>query len=80
LKICRQAHAKWQEEFDERVDPRGEKYYWMTGRFMNLDTESGTDVEALKENYASVVPVKFDLTDHNLRKQLSESWNMAVEE
>lgn len=31
VKICRQAHAKWQEEFDERLDPHNRKYYWMTG-------------------------------------------------
>src|SRR5690606_3926876 len=51
LKICRQAYAKWQEEFDERVDPRGEKYYWMTGRFVNMDKDKETDVEALKDGY-----------------------------
>lgn len=74
LKLCRQAYAKWQEEFDERVDPRGEKYYWMTGRFMNMDKDTGTDVEALKQGYASVVPVKFDLTDHQLKEQLEDEW------
>ena len=76
LKICRQANAKWQEEFDERVDPRGEKYYWMTGRFVNLDKDKETDVEALKDGYASVVPVSFDLTDHYYKKELSTLWEM----
>src|ERR1019366_4256917 len=28
MKICRQAYAKWAEEFDHRVDPRGKDYYW----------------------------------------------------
>lgn len=77
LKLCRQAYAKWQEEFDERVDPRGEKYYWMTGRFMNMDEKADTDVEALKQGYASVVPVKFDLTDYQLKQQLEKEWEMA---
>ncbi len=76
LKLCRQAYAKWEEEFDEREDPRGEKYYWMTGRFQNLDKGTGTDVEALKEGYASVVPVKFDLTDYALQKELADSWGI----
>ncbi len=30
LKVCRQAYAKYEEEFDERNDPRGSKYYWLT--------------------------------------------------
>lgn len=76
IKLCRQAHAKWQEEFDERVDPRGEKYYWMTGKFINMDNDKGeTDVEALKDGYASVVPVKFDLTDMRMKERLEGEWN-----
>lgn len=74
LKFCRQAHAKWEEEFDERIDPRGEKYYWMVGRFQNLDEGLGTDVEALKAGYASVVPVKFDFTDYQLKEALERDW------
>ena len=74
IKICRQAYAKWQEEFDHRVDPRGKDYYWMTGKFVNMDTGSDTDVEALAEGYASVVPVKFDLTDQLIKARLETDW------
>jgi len=74
MKLCRQAYAKWEEEFDERLDPRGEQYYWMVGRFVNLDKGTGTDVAALKEGYASVVPVKFDLTDYGQKERLEKDW------
>lgn len=74
IKLCRQAYAKWAEEFDHRVDPRGEDYYWMVGKFVNMDKENGTDVEALKAGYASVVPVKFDLTDMAMKARLEEEW------
>lgn len=74
LKICRQAYAKWEEEFDARLDPRGEEYYWMVGKFVNKDTGTGTDVEALKDGYASVVPVKFDLTDYEMKTRLEKEW------
>ena len=74
IKFCRQAHATWQEEFDHRVDPRGENYYWMVGKFVNLDKGHGTDVEALKAGYASVVPVKFDLTDIEMKQRLETEW------
>ena len=75
LKLCRQAYAKWAEEFDERTDPRGERYFWMVGKFVNMDEGKGTDVEALRDGYASVVPVKFDLTDMNMKERLEEEWN-----
>lgn len=74
IKICRQANAKWLEEFDEREDPRGEKYYWMVGKFVNRDNDEGTDVQALKEGFASVVPIKFDLTDHDMKAMLEKEW------
>src|SRR5438128_1738564 len=31
IRICRQANAKWVEDFDERRDPNGRRYFWMTG-------------------------------------------------
>jgi len=74
LKICRQADAKWAENFDHRIDPRGRDYYWMTGQFVNMDTGDGTDIEALKEGYASVVPIKFDFTDMQMKNWLEEEW------
>lgn len=74
IRICRQANAKWVEDFDERRDPHGKKYYWMTGEFKNLDTGEDTDVWALDNNYVSVVPVRFDLTDYTLKKQLEKDW------
>lgn len=73
IKVCRQADAKWVEAFDERRDPRGKKYYWLTGEFVNRDNGDDTDVWALANNYASLVPVQFDLTDYKLKKEI-EDW------
>lgn len=74
IRICRQAYAKWQEEFDHRVDPRGKDYYWMTGKFMNMDEREDTDVQALQNGYASVVPVRFDFTDEHMKQNLQQQW------
>jgi 5'-nucleotidase len=78
FKVCRQANAKWQEEFDERQDPNGRKYYWLTGKFVNFDQGEDTDEWALANNYASVVPVQFDLTAHHAISYLN-TWNFADE-
>ncbi|XZF14891.1 5'/3'-nucleotidase SurE [Chitinophagaceae bacterium MMS25-I14] len=77
LKICRQAYAKWAENFDHRVDPRGKDYYWLTGQFVNMDTENGTDIEALQQGYASIVPIRFDLTDRKMKSWLEAEWQDA---
>lgn len=74
IKVCRQAYAKYEEDFDERLDPTGKKYYWLTGEFKNFDKGTDTDVWALKNNYVSVVPVQFDLTNYVLKKQLEKKF------
>jgi len=73
IKVCRQAYAKYEEKFDERTDPNGRKYFWLTGDFLNFDKGKDTDVWALEHNYVSVVPVQFDLTNHKLKEKLEQS-------
>jgi len=65
MKICRQAKANWEEEFDERKDPNGRTYYWLTGKFVNYDKGDDTDERALENHFVSVVPVQYDVTAHH---------------
>lgn len=66
IKVCRQARATWIEKFDERKDPAGNPYYWLTGDFINYDEgKTDTDVWAVKNNFVSVVPVQFDMTGYS---------------
>jgi 5'-nucleotidase len=64
IRVCRQAKANWVEEFEERTDPKGRSYYWLTGKFINYDKADDTDEWALANQYVSVVPVQFDVTSH----------------
>lgn len=73
-RICRQAKAWWEDDFQPRKDPQGRIYYWITGQFVNHDSSDDTDVWALKNDYVSVVPVQFDLTAHHALDHL-KSWN-----
>lgn len=76
VKVCRQAYAKYEEDFEERKDPHGKRYYWLTGEFVNFDKGKDTDVWALKNNFVSVVPVQFDLTNYKLKSQLEKNWKI----
>jgi 5'-nucleotidase len=78
MKLCRQAHAKWEENFDKRIDPRGKDYYWMVGRFINLDEGADSDVKALEEGYASIVPVRLDFTDMVMKQKLEREWKDLI--
>jgi 5'-nucleotidase len=76
MKICKQAYAKYEEDFIERLDPNGRRYYWLTGKFVNFDKGEDTDVWALENNYISVVPVQFDLTNYALKTKLEKTWKL----
>jgi 5'-nucleotidase len=70
IKVCRAALGNWIEEFDERKDPSGRTYYWLTGKFVNLEEgNSETDMYLNKEGYVTVVPVDFDMTNHGQIKK-----------
>ena len=75
IRVCRQAHGNWIEDFDKRVSPQGEDYYWLTGKFVNLDQGEDTDLWALENGYVSVVPVQFDLTAHHFIHKLN-NWGL----
>lgn len=75
IKICRQAKAAWEEEFDKRTNPMGKEYYWLTGKFVNHDNGEDTDEWALANDYISIVPVHFDLTAYHAIQQLN-NWNL----
>lgn len=76
IKICRQARAKWEEEFDERFDPNGQRYFWLAGNFVNFDKGEDNDEWAIANNYASVVPVQFDMTAHHAISILNDDWDI----
>ncbi len=78
IKICRQARSNWVEELDERKDPSGNSYYWLSGRFQNFEEgNEETDSWALDNGYVSVVPVQFDMTAHQAIPILKQ-WKFGI--
>ena len=75
IRICRQANAKWVEEFDQRFDPNGRSYFWMAGNFVNFDKGEDNDEWAIANNFVSVVPCQFDLTAYHAISTLND-WDI----
>lgn len=65
MKVCEQGEGTWTEEFKESKDPRGEKYYWLTGSFDSSQADPKSDLWALENAYVSVVPSWHDLTKYD---------------
>ena len=73
IKITSQCSGKWVKEYDNRIDPRGMPYFWLTGRFQNNEPENHeTDEWALEQGYVTIVPTKIDLTDYNFMAELKK--------
>lgn len=64
MRVCKQGEGVWHEEFMESQDPRGESYYWLTGRFNYDSSNENSDLHALEQGYISIVPSHHDLTDY----------------
>lgn len=65
IRVCRQARAYWADDFEVRKDPHGREYYWLAGEFQNFDKGEDTDIWALNNGYATIVPVQYDMTAHH---------------
>ncbi len=55
IKICRRADTSWKEIFNQRKNPQGQKYYWLTGNFIHLDREKDTTLWGLENTFVLII-------------------------
>lgn len=75
IRICKQAHAFWEDRFDKRQDQFGRPYYWLTGDFECVSDDEDSDIHAMSQGFASVVPTQFDLTAYSAMEGL-KNWKL----
>lgn len=64
VRVCRASRGHWSEEYRKYIDPSGNPFFWLTGKFVNTEPDArDTDEYWLAHNYISVVPVSVDQTD-----------------
>lgn len=75
LKVTRQGRRIYGDIIDERVDPRGRTYYWIAAQEQGFDDIPGSDMVAVRDGYASLTPIIFQLTNDEYWEQLQKlSW------
>lgn len=58
MRLCQPCRGMWNDEYKEYTDPWGKKFYWLTGKYVNLEPDNDkTDEWALGHGIISVVPV-----------------------
>ena len=73
--VTKQSKAKWDDIYEKRIDPYGKDYYWLTGKLVEIEDELHTDQLAIKNNFVSVTPIHFDLTDYDTYEEMKK-WNI----
>lgn len=76
FKITQQGNAVFKDSFEKREDPRGNTYYWMTGKMINPDLETENDQKAISEGYVSITPIHYRLTNHEFIDELN-GWDFS---
>jgi 5'-nucleotidase len=60
--VTRLGIRRWRDVFEKRVDPRGKIYYWLAGEVIEEEASPDSDIQAIRDNYITITPLKYDLT------------------
>ncbi|MGY2050606.1 5'/3'-nucleotidase SurE [Methylobacterium sp. JK268] len=58
---------------DERLDGRGNPYFWLAFARARFEPANGTDLKAIAENRIAVTPLRLDLTDEPTLTRFAQS-------
>jgi len=75
IRITRQGQSRWDDTYDVRRDPNNKEYYWLTGKLDVMDTAEDTDLISVINNYISITPIQFDLTDYTALPEIKR-WKL----
>ncbi|WZL74935.1 5'/3'-nucleotidase SurE [Clostridiaceae bacterium 35-E11] len=68
---------KYKNSFVERIDPRGQAYYWLGGEILDEKKDEETDIYSIQNKYVSITPIHFDLTKFDIIQEI-EKWSMHI--
>ena len=72
--VTRQGRARLVEQFERRIDPRENVYYWLAGETQVTESDDhGTDFLALKNGMISITPIYYDMTRYDVLETLRET-------
>ncbi len=70
VKITRLGTSLYEDTFEERLDPTGNKYFWLTGGNGRTEKSQETDIWSIKNDYISITPLKLELNNYKLIEEL----------
>lgn len=75
LVITKQGKRNYGDIIEEKVDPRGRKYYWVGGDEVGFDDIPGSDCNAIHECKISITPIQVNWTDFAMLSRM-KNWKL----
>lgn len=72
FKVTLQARRNHITKVDERVDPRGQRYFWIEEGQNEWEPHDRSDFQAVRDGYISVTPLQPDLTAYSVIPSVEE--------
>ncbi len=77
LRVVPMSVARYGEQFERRIDPRGRSYYWAANDAQPPDGLGDSDLTALREGFVTLTPLNYDLT-HQRRLEEMRHWTIDL--
>lgn len=75
IRITSQGQRVYHSRLDQRLDPRGKPYFWISGDPPSGVPKDGTDYGALAAGYVSITPLQLNLTAYPAQAAMKQwSW------
>ncbi|KPJ58020.1 MAG: stationary phase survival protein SurE [Deltaproteobacteria bacterium DG_8] len=74
-KITTQGKNTHNNTIEEKIDPRGVKYYWIGRENEGFEDDDTSDLKAISQRLISITPLQVDLTHYSSFKELIK-WNL----
>ena len=62
-KITKLGQRNYDNAMVEKINPFGQKYYWIGGKLMELDQDEDSDIACVKDGYISITPINIEMTN-----------------
>jgi len=72
VKVTKQGMARFAEKFEKRIDLKNRVYYWLGGSKADLDEPDDVDDKVVENNYISITPIQYDMTNYEVLEELKE--------
>ncbi|MGD9853222.1 MAG: 5'/3'-nucleotidase SurE [Nitrospirales bacterium] len=77
IQITSLSQRRYHDPVVEKIDPRGNRYFWIAGERISWSRRSPSDFEAVSNNLVSITPLHLDLTDYSAMTHL-KSWEQDL--